>query len=52
MVVGSNGTIMTSTDGITWTARASNTTANLTTLLRAENQYIAVSDTGKIVYSK
>jgi len=52
MAVGNNGTIITSADGITWTARTSNTTANLTTLLRASNQYVAVSDTGKIIYSK
>jgi photosystem II stability/assembly factor-like uncharacterized protein len=52
MAVGNNGTIITSADGITWTARTSNTTDNLTTLLRASNQYVAVSDTGKIIYSK
>ena len=52
MAVGNTGTIITSTDGITWTPRTSNTTANLTTLLRANNQYIAVSDTGKIISSK
>ena len=52
MAVGSNGTIITSSDGITWTSRTSNSTENLTTLIRASNQYIAVSDTGKILYSK
>jgi flagellin len=52
MAVGSNGTIITSSDGITWTTRTSNSTENLTTLIRASNQYIAVSDTGKILYSK
>lgn len=52
MAAGANGTIITSPDGITWTARASNTTANLTTLIRANNQYIAVSDAGQIIYSK
>lgn len=52
MVVGNSGTIMTSPDGVTWTTRTSNTTENLTTLTRANNQYIAVSDTGKIIYSK
>jgi photosystem II stability/assembly factor-like uncharacterized protein len=52
MAVGSNGTIITSPDGITWTTRTSNSTENLTTLIRASNQYIAVSDTGKIIYSK
>ena len=52
MVVGNSGTIMTSPDGVTWTTRTSNTTENLNTLVRANNQYIAVSDTGKIYYSK
>jgi photosystem II stability/assembly factor-like uncharacterized protein len=52
MVVGNSGTIMTSPDGVTWTTRTSNTTENLTTLTRANNQYIAVSDTGKIIYSR
>ena len=52
MAVGSNGTIITSSDGITWTTRTSNSTENLTTLIRANNQYIAVSDTGKIISSK
>ena len=52
MAAGSNGTIITSSDGITWTSRTSNSTENLTTLIRASNQYIAVSDTGKILYSK
>jgi hypothetical protein len=52
MAAGSNGTIITSSDGITWTTRTSNSTENLTTLIRASNQYIAVSDTGKILYSK
>ncbi len=52
MAVGSNGTIITSSDGITWTTRTSNSTENLTTLVRANNQYVAVSDTGKILSSK
>ena len=43
---------MTSSDGITWTSRTSNSTENLTTLVRANNQYVAVSDTGKILSSK
>ena len=52
MVVGSNGTIISSNDGITWTAQVSGTTANLKTLFRAENQYIAVTDTGNVLYSR
>jgi photosystem II stability/assembly factor-like uncharacterized protein len=52
MVVGSNGTIISSNDGITWTTQVSGTTANLKTLFRAENQYIAVTDTGNVLYSR
>jgi len=52
MVVGNNGTIISSNDGITWTAQVSGTTANLKTLFRAENQYIAVTDAGSVLYSR
>ena len=52
LAVGSNGTIVTSSDGITWASRTSNTLENLTTLIRGNNQYIAISDSGKILYSK
>jgi photosystem II stability/assembly factor-like uncharacterized protein len=52
LVVGGNGTIITSTDGISWTPQASNTNTELKTLLRAENQYIAINTSGGIVFSK
>lgn len=52
LVVGANGTIITSTDGISWTPQASNTNTELKTLLRAENQYIAINTAGGIVFSK
>jgi len=52
MVVGSNGTIISSNDGITWATQVSGTTANLKTLFRAQNQYIAVTDTGSVLYSR
>jgi len=52
LAVGSGGTVVTSMDGITWKSQASQTTANLTNLLRAQNIYIAVNNTGGIIYSK
>ena len=52
LAVGANGTILTSADGITWTRQVSNTSTELKTLLRAENQYIAVNTAGGIVSSK
>jgi photosystem II stability/assembly factor-like uncharacterized protein len=52
LAVGNNGTIVTSSDGVNWTSRTSGTLENLTTLIRANNQYIAISDSGKIFYSK
>ena len=52
LAVGSEGTVLISMDGITWKSQASQTTANLTNLLRAQNMYIAVSNTGSIIYSK
>ena len=52
LAVGSGGTVVISLDGITWKSQASKTTANLTNLLRAQNMYIAVTNTGGIIYSK
>ena len=52
LVVGANGTILTSTDGAIWTPQTSNTSSDLKTLLRAENQYLAVNTTGGILFSK
>jgi hypothetical protein len=52
LAVGSGGTVVISLDGITWKSQASKTTANFTNLLRAQNMYIAVTNTGGITYSK
>jgi hypothetical protein len=52
LAVGSGGTVVISLDGITWKSQASKTTANFTNLLRAQNMYIAVTNTGGIIYSK
>ncbi len=52
LVVGSNGTIMTSTDAANWSHQTSNTNAELKSLLRAQNQYLAVDATGGILTSK
>jgi photosystem II stability/assembly factor-like uncharacterized protein len=52
LVVGANGTILTSTDGAIWTPQTSNSSSDLKTLLRAENQYLAVNTTGGILFSK
>jgi photosystem II stability/assembly factor-like uncharacterized protein len=51
-VVGANGTILTSTDGAIWTPQTSNSSSDLKTLLRAENQYLAVNTSGGILFSK
>jgi photosystem II stability/assembly factor-like uncharacterized protein len=52
LVVGANGTILTSTDGAIWTPQTSNSSSDLKTLLRAENQYLAVNTLGGILFSK
>jgi hypothetical protein len=52
LVVGNNGTIITSPDGITWSQKTSTTQADLKTLLRAANQYIAVNTAGGIISSQ
>jgi flagellin len=50
--VGTNGTIISSTDGIAWTRQTSNTNTDLLKILRAENQLIAVNSAGGIFSSK
>lgn len=52
LAIGSGGTVVSSLDGITWKSQASQSTANLTSLLSAQNMYIAVNSTGGIIYSK
>ncbi len=52
IAVGSNGAIFTSLDGIAWTSRVNNNTAELKTILRAENKYIAVNSTGGLLLSE
>jgi hypothetical protein len=47
--VGKAGTILTSPDGITWTARNSGTTADLTAILRTLTGYTAVGAAGTVL---
>jgi hypothetical protein len=49
--VGTNGTILTSTDAISWTPRVSNTSASLQAVVPAGIQLVAVGTNGRIVYS-
>jgi hypothetical protein len=49
--VGTNGVILTSPDGITWTQRVSNTGASLLAITASGNQFVATGTGGKIVVS-
>jgi hypothetical protein len=51
-LVGSNGTVLTSTDGTTWARQTTNVNTELTTILKAENQYLTVNTAGGILYSR
>jgi sugar lactone lactonase YvrE len=51
VAVGTAGTILTSPDGSTWTARASGTNAWLVGVAFGGNQYVAVGDTGTVLVS-
>ena len=51
VAVGTLGTIITSPDGITWTQRASGTTAILNWIVWSGNQFVAVGDGGVILTS-
>lgn len=51
VAVGANGTIITSADGFTWTARTSNTSAVLYAVQAVPSGYIAVGTGGTIVTS-
>jgi hypothetical protein len=50
IAVGSNGTVLSSPDAITWTAQNANTTASLNAL-SATNQFLAVGANGTIITS-
>ena len=50
IVVGTNGTVLSSADAITWTAQNANTTASLNAL-SATNQFLAVGANGTIITS-
>lgn len=51
VAVGYSGTILTSTDGITWTQQASNTTQNLYGVAYGNGLYVAVGNVGTILTS-
>jgi len=51
VVVGSNGTILTSTNGSSWTKRTINITNHLYSVEFGNNLFIAVGDTGTIITS-
>lgn len=51
VAVGDGGTILSGTDGITWNALTSNTTANLRSVAFTGTRYVAVGDGGVIVTS-
>jgi hypothetical protein len=50
LAVGTNGTVLSSSDAITWTPRSANTTAHLNHL-SSENQFVAVGANGTILTS-
>jgi hypothetical protein len=50
IVVGANGTILSSPDAITWTTQSANTTANFNAL-SATTQFLAVGSDGTVVTS-
>jgi hypothetical protein len=46
LAVGDAGAVVTSPDGVTWTAKSSGTTASLQGLITAQVQYVAVGTSG------
>jgi hypothetical protein len=51
VAVGTNGTLLQSTDGQTWTTRTSGTTDWLTAVTYGNGRYVAVGDHGRIISS-
>ena len=51
VAVGSGGTILSSTDGITWTQPTSGTTAGLNAVARGDGLFVAVGESGAILTS-
>jgi len=51
VAVGNSGTILTSTDGTTWTSRTSGTTQHLTDVTYGNSTYVAVGNSGTILTS-
>lgn len=51
VIVGDNGSILTSADTVTWTAQASGTTARLNNVTFGQLAYVAVGDNGTILRS-
>ncbi len=51
VAVGDAGEILTSADGVTWTARTSGTTENLTAVAYGNGRFMAVGSNGKILRS-
>ena len=50
-MVGVNGTILTSTDGISWTSRTSGSSSNLNDVIYGNGLYIVVGASGTIITS-
>jgi len=51
VAVGNSGTLLTSSDGITWTSRTSGTTKSLNGITYANNTFITVGGSGTIMTS-
>ena len=51
VAVGEQGTILTSTNGSTWTRRVSGTTDRLSGVTFGAGQYVAVGDNGRVLHS-
>jgi photosystem II stability/assembly factor-like uncharacterized protein len=52
VAVGESGTILTSSDGITWTSRTSGTSEALYVVTYGNNTFVTVCDSGTILTSK